>query len=362
MVRARSVLRRGGLVLALAVALPLAPVPTGAQAADPSAVAERELAGLRAEVDAAAQVLSDGARRLADGRVELDRVQRELAEARAEAEAAQARSAQARERLRIIAAAAYRSPVPDGFALALSGTPDGFVDAVVARADLDRVRGSSTDVLRAATAERVSAQGAVRTVEQLTAEAAERERDLADQVVALRATADATAVRLAAASARLEAARTEAARTAQDRASRGGIAACAGPVRGGANGFLDAGSLCPLEGAPGQALRADAAAAFDQMTAAALAERGSRLCVNDSYRSYAGQVSVFRRKPQLAAVPGTSRHGLGVAVDIGCGGERFGSSTYRWLQANAGRFGWVHPAWAEPGGPMPEPWHWEYTG
>lgn len=360
MVSARSVLRRGGLVLALAVAMPLTPVPTGAQAADPVAVAERELAGLRAEVDAAAQVLSDGTRRLEVGRGELERVQHELAGAQAEADAAQARSVQARERLRLIAAAAYRSPVPDSFALALTGTPDGFVDAVVARADLDRVRGSSTDVLRAATAERVSAQGAVRTVEQLTAEAADRERDLADQLAALRATADATAARLAGASARLEAARAAQARASR---SRGGVVAtCAGPARGGANGFLEAGSLCPLDGAPGHALRADAAAAFNRMTAAALAERGSRLCVNDSYRSYAGQVSVFRRTPQLAAVPGTSRHGLGVAVDVGCGGERFGSSTYRWLKANARRFGWVHPAWAEPGGSMPEPWHWEYVG
>ncbi|TAL13012.1 MAG: peptidase M15, partial [Frankiales bacterium] len=43
-------------------------------------------------------------------------------------------------------------------------------------------------------------------------------------------------------------------------------------------------------------------------------------------------------------------------------GERFGSSTYRWLKANAPRFGWVHPAWAEPGGSLPEPWHWEFVG
>jgi hypothetical protein len=29
--------------------------------------------------------------------------------------------------------------------------------------------------------------------------------------------------------------------------------------------------------------------------------------------------------PSLAAVPGTSRHGLGIALDLGCGVERFGS-------------------------------------
>ena len=31
-----------------------------------------------------------------------------------------------------------------------------------------------------------------------------------------------------------------------------------------------------------------------------------------------------------------------------------------WLQANAWRWGWVPPAWAEPGGSSPEPWHWEH--
>ncbi|MCW2614042.1 MAG: D-alanyl-D-alanine carboxypeptidase, partial [Frankiales bacterium] len=128
-----------------------------------------------------------------------------------------------------------------------------------------------------------------------------------------------------------------------------------------ANGFLEASALCPLVGASG-ALRADAAAAFARMTAAHRADRGSGLCVTDSYRPYAAQVSVYRRKPHLAAVPGTSRHGLGIALDLGCGVQRFGSASYRWMKANGPRFGWVHPGWAEPGGSMPEPWHWEYVG
>lgn len=363
MLRPRLLLRRAGLVVALAVALPLAPVPTGAQAADPVQVAEREVASMRAEVDRTAQVLSAGARRLESGRTALTAVQRDLERARGVVAEAQGRSDEARERLRAVASAAYRSPVPDGLALALSGDADRFVGAMVAQADLARVRGSSGDLLRQATAERVRAQGAERTVEQLTAEAARRERDLAAQVAELQAVASRSEAKLTAAAGRLEAARA-AQRRAVVRATRSRVVATCngGAARSGANGFLDSASLCPLDGAPGHALRADAAAAFNRMTAASLAERGERLCVNDSYRSYAGQVSVFRRKPRLAAVPGTSRHGLGVAVDIGCGGERFGSATYRWLKANAGRFGWMHPAWAEPGGSMPEPWHWEFVG
>ena len=352
-------LRRASTVLALAAALPLLPAPTGAQAADPLAQARREVAAVRAEVERTARVLTDGTRRLEREQAGLDRVRRDLERARREAGAAQVQSEQARARLRALASAAYRSPVPDGLALALTGTPDGFVDAVVARADLARAQGSTTEVLREATAQRVRAQGAVRGVEQLTAEVAERERATAQRVAALRRTADRAAAELAKATSRLQGAQRRAGR------SRTGsvVATCdGGTTSGAANGFLDRSALCPLDGAPGHALRADAAAAFNRMTAAALADRGTRLCVNDSYRSYAGQVSVFRRKPHLAAVPGTSRHGLGVAVDLGCGAERFGSSAYRWLKANAGRFGWVHPAWAEPGGSLPEPWHWEYVG
>jgi D-alanyl-D-alanine carboxypeptidase len=64
----------------------------------------------------------------------------------------------------------------------------------------------------------------------------------------------------------------------------------------------------------------------------------------------------------FAAVPGTSVHGWGRAVDFQDPGGKmtFDSPGYRWLKANAWRFGFVHPAWAEPGGSSPEPWHWEH--
>ena len=45
---------------------------------------------------------------------------------------------------------------------------------------------------------------------------------------------------------------------------------------------------------------------------------------------------LYGQKPVLAAVPGTSNHGWGLAVDL-CGGiERFGTQQYAWMQANAG--------------------------
>ena len=62
-------------------------------------------------------------------------------------------------------------------------------------------------------------------------------------------------------------------------------------------------------------------------------------------------------------MPGTSVHGWGRAVDFQDGGGEltFASAGYQWLQgATPARFGFVHPAWAEPGGSSPEPWHWEH--
>jgi LAS superfamily LD-carboxypeptidase LdcB len=138
---------------------------------------------------------------------------------------------------------------------------------------------------------------------------------------------------------------------------------CLGESTAGyANGFIPDSALCPLWQAPGEKLRADAAAAFNRMSQYHAATAGGPLCVTDSYRSYSGQVSLYRRKPSLAATPGTSEHGWGKAVDF-CGGvERYGSNAFYWMKQNAGRFGFFHPDWAEPSGSRPEAWHWEYSG
>jgi hypothetical protein len=61
-------------------------------------------------------------------------------------------------------------------------------------------------------------------------------------------------------------------------------------------------------------------------------------------------------------VPGTSNHGWGLAVDL-CGGiQTYNTPQYAWMVANAGRFGYLHPTWADPGNGREEPWHWEYAG
>ena len=127
------------------------------------------------------------------------------------------------------------------------------------------------------------------------------------------------------------------------------------------NGLIPPSALCPI-GVGSHSLRCDAAAAYKAMSTAFASAFGTPVCITDSYRTYGSQVRLYGQKPALAAVPGTSNHGWGLAVDL-CGGiERFGTPEYQWLKANAGRFGFLHPDWAEPGNGREEPWHWEYAG
>ncbi|QKE84736.1 M15 family metallopeptidase [Arthrobacter sp. NEB 688] len=128
------------------------------------------------------------------------------------------------------------------------------------------------------------------------------------------------------------------------------------------NGQFPDSALCPLWSAPGERLSPAAAAAYNAMSQAYAAQTGTPLCVTDSYRSYPEQVAIKGTRGRFAATPGTSRHGLGRALDL-CGGvDDFGSAAHRWMRQNAPLYGWFHPAWAEAGGDLPEPWHWEYAG
>ncbi|RBY95557.1 D-alanyl-D-alanine carboxypeptidase [Blastococcus sp. TF02-8] len=127
------------------------------------------------------------------------------------------------------------------------------------------------------------------------------------------------------------------------------------------NGLIPPSAMCPL-GVAGHSLRCDAAAAYRAMSSAYAGAFGGPICITDSYRTYSSQVRLYGEKPALAAVPGTSNHGWGLAVDL-CGGiDGFGTPQYAWMVANAGRFGFLHPTWADPGNGREEPWHWEYAG
>jgi cell wall-associated NlpC family hydrolase len=127
------------------------------------------------------------------------------------------------------------------------------------------------------------------------------------------------------------------------------------------NGLIPPSALCEI-GVGEHRLRCDAAAAYRAMSAAFAGTFGTPVCITDSYRGYDSQVTLYGEKPALAAVPGTSNHGWGLAVDL-CGGiDAYGTAQYAWMVANAGRFGWLHPTWADQGNGREEPWHWEYAG
>ncbi len=128
------------------------------------------------------------------------------------------------------------------------------------------------------------------------------------------------------------------------------------------NGMIPPSGLCPIWQAPGERLAPSAAASFNAMSQAYAAQTGVALCVTDSYRSLPDQISIKGTRGRFAATPGTSRHGLGHAVDL-CGGvQDFGSPAHQWMRQNAPLYGWFHPSWAAAGGSLPEPWHWEFAG
>ena len=86
----------------------------------------------------------------------------------------------------------------------------------------------------------------------------------------------------------------------------------------------------------GEGMRPDAAAAYDQMAAAARSER-IVLMVVSGFRSDAEQAELFAAHPDptWVAPPGQSLHRCATELDLGP------SSAYGWLAANAGRFGFV---------------------
>ena len=127
----------------------------------------------------------------------------------------------------------------------------------------------------------------------------------------------------------------------------------------GANGLLKVSDLCTLWDNHTQ-LRADAAVSLAEFNQAFAARFGSDLCLSAGYRTLAAQRAVKAQKGGLAAVPGKSNHGWGLAVDL-CQDQTSGAK-WRWINDNGpdlrlgeprvGAAGWQRPVRA---------WHWEFT-
>lgn len=154
-----------------------------------------------------------------------------------------------------------------------------------------------------------------------------------------------------------------------------------------ANGKLDPKTLTELSVGGNQRLLTNAAKSYERLAKAFRKRFGKVLSVTDSYRPYEDQKRIFLARydhtPRagntyanggikrwngktwhkkagvaVAAQPGWSNHGWGLALDLGAGVNRsFTSPEYLWMQANAPAYGWTNIE----GRPLREPWHWVYS-
>lgn len=114
-------------------------------------------------------------------------------------------------------------------------------------------------------------------------------------------------------------------------------------------------------------LHPEAAGGLRAMNEAFKKEFGEDIKFTDSYRPYDEQVNLKDQKPALAATPGKSNHGWGLAVDFASDINSYTSKQHKWMLKNAAQFGFELPEWArefdENGtANKQEPWHWEFTG
>jgi len=138
----------------------------------------------------------------------------------------------------------------------------------------------------------------------------------------------------------------------------------------GGNGDIDPDNLCEVPYDPKQLLRCNAEAAWMRLNEVYKGVWGENIPIDLSYRTYDEQVQMRAEYGSGAAVPGTSNHGLGTAVDLPDYREtveglewNYGTPKYEWMKANAPAYGWINPSWAVEGGVGPhEPWHFEYVG
>lgn len=127
-------------------------------------------------------------------------------------------------------------------------------------------------------------------------------------------------------------------------------------AEGAPNGLLPEEALCDV--GDNDLLRADAAIDFLALNMEYAEHFGEDICITAAYRDLPNQHRVYAERPGFAAIPGTSTHGKGLALDL-CGGlQNFRSERWNWLEAHGTEYGWFHPDWAK-GTPF-EPWHWEY--
>lgn len=353
-------------VLAVAAASLILPVqPAQTVRADSVETLQRQVAKLRDQAALASASLRKSTERYEAGKQRLGQTRRRLLATAQGEQRARDKAERAHDELVRFAVSAYQGPAGDEVGALLQGSLAGTA-RTRSTVDLSYLAAQQAHAVTSYRSDLDRQRALHRQAKKLQRSAAAQQRSLASQQERLQAESrritghlltelDRLTVRL------VQADRYKVAfRVSRERLGRSGrdTASCEKPtVRGFPNGLIPQALLCPLP-QRGEYLRADAARAFWLLDTAYRLRFGSHICVTDGYRPLSQQYAVYRTKPGLAAVPGTSRHGLGIAVDLGCGIQNFGSTQFRWMKRNASKFDWVHPSWAET--TLPEPWHWEY--
>jgi hypothetical protein len=339
--------------------------------------ARQQLVTEQARLDAARQQATAALQAYQDAKRAATEAAAAVVAAAARSEAATVATAAAREQLRGYADSLYRIGGVDPRLLILTASlsstePEQFFNGIDMARQVGVRRGRVFETLAAAEVEQADAVAAAKTavVQQraATVRAAGANASAAAAVSSYRRQVAARLAEVASKSHVLADAKSRRAGVERAEAiarARGWTPAppCTGQdVSRYPNGQIPPDALCPLVYTTTHRLRGDAAYAFNAMAVDYAGTFGRPLCVTDSYRSYDAQVIVAAEKPTLAADPGHSNHGWGLAADLCDGIESFGTPTHQWMVDNAPRFGWFHPDWADPTGSKPEPWHWEFAG
>ncbi|MFI6484308.1 D-alanyl-D-alanine carboxypeptidase family protein [Nonomuraea sp. NPDC050663] len=309
-----------------------------------------DLTALRKEAEKSAKELEAADKALIKRRTEIETAEKELKAKLDELTLAERELAVRRKPVSQIAEALYQQPLANGFTSLLSGEAD--IRTLRAMADTGEIVANRQQAVEVtsrlhAEKERLAAEAQELRAGNLLAEA-----QMSAEVDLIRQRSDKVVKSLTQALVKLG--------IKIDKVGRAALGC--NPLQIGVaddypNGLIPGHLLCPLQ-QKGHQLRADAAIAFVSLNEAYKRQFGRSMCVSDAYRNLSEQQSIYYRRPGFAAVPGRSNHGLGLAVDL-CGGvERFRSAEFNWLEKNGKRYGWIHPDWAYSS-PF-EPWHWEY--
>lgn len=133
------------------------------------------------------------------------------------------------------------------------------------------------------------------------------------------------------------------------------------------NGHLAPSQLCLVPFMPSHYVHCRSLPDLEAFHRAYSGRFGQRLPVDtwdrSTYRTFEQQEQTWEEiGPPIAARPGTSPHGWGLAVDMFEGPAfDFGSTRYRWMLENGPRFGWANLPWHRETGSVPEYWHFDHT-